>query len=375
MCVMKRFIGIVFRRGLLVVAAFALVVAACGGDGAGPATAAPPIATTPAPPSTTTAPTPAPEATPVPSAAPEPLLTIALPSVGIQAMALTTAVEGGFFDKRGANVTLMPMGDATEIMMAIRQGRVDIAVVPLLLVAQSLDSPRPLVAIGAVAGSLLNVVVAGGIAQDLGLTIDSPLQDRLSGLEGLRIGHPPGPLGVKTAQAVVEAAGFDPGQDVELISVPGEDQVAALAAGDIDALVAHHPHLEEAIVDEGAMLLLHLTGGEVPSAGAFPLLVLAVPTGGAKDEEALTSVLAALAEAQQAIHDDPTIAMLALESAFPDLSGPLLEQGLNIYLASVPTTPVITPEGYDTALRAFGVGAVPFDQVVDNSFAEAAATR
>lgn len=259
--------------------------------------------------------------------------------------------------------------------MAVRQGRVDMAVVPVLMVVQSLNSPRPLVAIGEVAGSNLNVVVAGGIARDLGLTTESPLQDRLSGLEGLRIGHAPGPLVVNTAQAVVEAAGLDPGQDVELISVRGEDQVAALTGGDIDAIVGHHPYLEEAIVGEGAMLLLHLTGGEIPSVGTFPLLVLAVPAGGAMDEEVLTSVLAALAEAQQAIHDDPTAAMQALESAFPDLSGPLLEEGLNIYLASVPTTPVITREAYDTALKAFGISAVPFDQVVDNSFAEAAATR
>lgn len=370
------------RRVFLVVAAFALVAAACGGDdnGAGSATTAAPTATTPAPAPTTTAPVPtptsSPETTPAPPVAEVPQLTIALLPIGIQAMALTTAVEGGFFDKHGLDVTLMTMAaDPLEVMMAIRQGRVEMALLPVIQVVQSLNSPRPLVAVGQVAGSNLNVVVAGGIAQDRALTTDSPLQDRLSGLEGLRIGHPPGPIGVNTAQAVIEAAGLDPAQDVELIPVRGEDQVSALVGGDIDAFVGHHPFLEEAIVGEGAMLLLHLTGGEVPSAGSFPLLVLSVLADGAMDEEVLTGVLAALAEAQQAIHDDPTVAMQALESAFPDLSGPLLEEGLNIYLAGVPTTPVIPQEAFDIALTLFGVSSVPFDQAVDNSFAEAAATR
>ena len=291
-------------------------------------------------------------------------------------MAFTTAVEGGFFDTHGVNVTVLPLGDAREAMMAVRQGRADLAVVPMILVVQSLNSPRPLVAIGAVSGSTqLNVVVAGEVARERGLITGSPLQDRLRGLEGLRIGYPPEPLGVITAEAVIETAALDSARDVELITVPGEEQVNDLAGGDIDAFVGHHPYLEEAIVGEGAMLLLHLSGNEIASAGAFPMQVLAVPAGGAVASEALTTVLAAIGDAQQAIHDDPTVAMRALESAFPDLSGPLLEHGMNIYVAAVPPTPVITQEGYDTALRAFGLSAVPFDQVVDNSFGEAAATR
>ena len=114
-------------------------------------------------------------------------------------------------------------------MRAVRQGQADMALVPMLQVVRSLDSPRPLVAIGVVAGrTQLNVVVSGDIALQLGLTTASPMEDRLRGLEGLRLGHPPGPLGINTAKAVVEAAGLSPEQDVELVPVRGEDQVNAL---------------------------------------------------------------------------------------------------------------------------------------------------
>ena len=51
------------------------------------------------------------------------------------------------------------------------------------------------------------------------------------------------------------------------MEVPGDEQVSALAEGDIDAFVGHHPYLEQAIVEEGATLLLHLSAGECrPSA-------------------------------------------------------------------------------------------------------------
>ena len=283
-------------------------------------------------------------------------------------MALTTAVEGGFFEKQGVKVKLAPFGSGSEVMRAVRQGQTDLALVPMLQEVRSLNSPRPLVAIGAVAGrTQLNVVVSGDIALRLGLTAASPLEDRLQGLEGLRLGHPPGPLGINTAKAIIEAAGLSPEQDVELVPVRGEEQVSALAGGDIDAFVGHHPYLEQAIVEGGAVLLLHLSGGELTSLGTFPMQVLAIPAGETPSEGVL-AVLAALGEAYKAIHEDPTVAERDLESAFPDLTGSLLEQGFKIYLPAVPSTPVITQEGYDTALKAFGLSPVAFDQVLDNSF-------
>ena len=107
------------------------------------------------------------------------------------------------------------------------------------------------------------------------------------------------------------------------------------------------------------MLLLHLSGGELPSMGTFPMQVLAIPAG-ESPPKGVSAVLAALGEAYKAIHEDSTVTAQALNSAFPDLTGPLLEQGLMIYLPAVPTTPVITQEGYETALkRSSGLAPSP----------------
>ena len=339
-----------------------LFLTACGGDSATP--------TPEATPTPTVAPAGSPTPTDAPPAAPGvSQVSIALPALGIQTLALHTALEGGFFERHGLDVTLATMATPRDVMRAVRMGQADLAVVPPHQVVMSQSSPRPLVAIGVVAGrTQLNVVIATGAAADRGLTADSPLEERLRGLEGLRLGHPPGPLGINTAKAVVEAAGLDPAQDVVLVPTAGEDQAGALRDGLIDAFVGHHPYLEDAIVGGTAMMLLHLTGGELPSAGAFPMHVLAVtPDAVSGNAEVLRAVLAALQDAQQAIREDPAVAMRALAAAFPDLSGPVLQQGLSIYVPGVPESPVITEEGYQTVLDIFGLSDVPFQQVVDNS--------
>ena len=84
----------------------------------------------------------------------------------------------------------------------------------------------------------------------------------------------------------------------------------------------------------------------------------------------MTAVLSGLQSAQQTIHQDSTVAARALESAFPDLSGPLLEEGMFIYLPAVPPTPLITAEAYSISLEVFGLSGVPFEEAVDNSFIE-----
>ncbi len=348
------------------VALLSLVLTACGGDSATPTAAATPTSTV--------APAGSPSPTDTPAApAGATSVSIALPPVGIQIMALHTALEGGFFEQHDLEVTLTVVGTPVDVMRAVRMGQSDLAVVPPHQVANSLSSPRPLIAIGAIGGSTqLNVVIGAEAAAQRGLTADSPLEERLQGLKGLRLAHPPGPLGVNTARAVVEAAGLDPAQDVELVPTAGEDEAGALREGLIDAFVGHHPYLEDVIVDGTAIMLLHLTGGELPSIGAFPNQVLALSPGSiAGNEAALRAVLAALQEAQRAIREDPAVATRALAAAFLDLSPAVLEQGVSIYAPGVPASPLITEEAYQTALRIFGLSDVPFAQLVNDSLIDA----
>ncbi len=316
--------------------------------------------------------TPIPAATPTPTASPTPAapalkkVVIALPNIGIQTMALHTAVHGGFFEAQGLDVTLGVFPTPREVMRAVRLGDVDLAVVPIIQVVNSLSSPRPLVSIGAVSGTTqLNVAVAGAVARDAGLTADSSIEERLGALEGLRLAHPPGPLGANTAAAIVSAGGL---ANVELVPIAGADQPEALASGLVDAFLGHHPYLEQSIVNDAAVMLIYLTGGDIPAIGAFPSQVLALtPDAIAGHEPTLTAVLAGLAEAQRAINSDPEVARVALVASFPELPDAILVEGVRIYAPGVPTSPEITEAGFEIALTAFGLDPVPFARVVDSS--------
>ena len=296
-----------------------------------------------------------------------------MPALGIQALALNTALEGGFFEAHGLSVTIETMGMPMDVMRAVRMELVDLAVVPIIQVVNSTNPPRPLVAIGAVGGATqLNVVLAGEIAAQLGLTAGSSLEERLAGLKGIKLAHPPGPLGVITAAGVARAAGLDPEQDLELVPVRGEDQPQALTDGTVDAFVGHHPYIEDVLTGGSAIMLLHLTGGELPELGAFPNQVFALtPDTIAGNEEELRAALAALGDAQRAINEDASVAARALAVAFPELVGPILNQGVSIYAPGVPETPIITEQAYEIALQAFGLSGTPYEQVIDLSLIEA----
>ena len=296
--------------------------------------------------------------------------------IGIQVASLLVAIQGGYITEEGVNATLSTFDEGRELQQAVRLGSVALVVAAMRLVVQSVDSPRPLVAIGAISGRPnLNIVVAGNIAQDRGLTSASSLDERLAALKGLKIGHPPGPLvGVNLATKVLEVAGLSLDGDTELIAVPGEDQVSALREGKIQALVGHHPYLEEAIVQEGAFLVVHASAGELSSLEPFPLHVLATtPDYIAQNGEILQAVLRGLLKAQQVIRDDPDLAKEIIMAALPELDRPNLEEGIKIYFPAVPPSPFITPEGYSIITESLGLSEVgSFDEVVDNSFANAA---
>ena len=68
--------------------------------------------------------------------------------------------------------------------------------------------------------------------QTAGLASDSALVSRLNALSGLRLAHPPGPLGVNTAQGVIAEAGLD---NVELVPIASDPAIA------LDALTTAFP--------------------------------------------------------------------------------------------------------------------------------------
>lgn len=290
--------------------------------------------------------------------------------MGLQASGVFMGQHGGFFEASGVQVELQHVPE-DETITALEQGYADVVVSPLQDVVEAVHSGKELVVFGLVSTrSSLNLVVRRDLVDALGITRSTPLEQRLDMLKGLTIGLDPGRLAQGVMREIARTAGLDLALgEITLVEIDGEEQVSALREGRVDGLLAHHPFLEEALLEAEGFLLVHLSTGEIAALDPLAWLVL-VTTPDFRDTKhsALVGLLLGLRNAARSAGVDPETARMWLEPAFPELSAPLLELGIALNLPAVPRIPMVTPGAYATLLRAVDLAPVPFGSVVDNTF-------
>src|SRR5262249_28674452 len=109
----------------------------------------------------------------------------------------------------------------------------------------------------------INLVVHRDIVAAHGLSSESPLEDRLNALRGLKIGVAPGPI--TRLRVLAAAAGLNPASAITIITVPGEAQNQFFAERKVDALYAHTPYLETALTHQDGVLMVNQSAGEIPA--------------------------------------------------------------------------------------------------------------
>ena len=108
----------------------------------------------------------------------------------------------------------------------------------------------------------INLVVRRTVAEERQLSKDLPLKERLKKLAGIRVGVAPNPPA--RLRALFAAEGLDADRDVEMVILRGREQNEAFADGRVDALYAHTPYLEKALVDQDAVMIVNQSAGEAP---------------------------------------------------------------------------------------------------------------
>ncbi|MSQ14199.1 MAG: hypothetical protein EXR47_08820 [Dehalococcoidia bacterium] len=383
------------RTGLVLVALFLALVVACGGGDAAtkPKTAVDPAPDATAqksplpqaqakepertPPSGTTTPAP-----PTSSAGTgqsdrsalrieAPVLRIAVPRMGVLNATVQVAQKGGMFESNSLSVTLVDVADSQVAVQALLSGQVQFAVVTLQDAARTSDGANPLRAVAGVLGSQpYNVALADAVAQRLGLLETSRLAERLAALKGLRLAVPQEPLAEATARALVSAAGLA-SADVKLVPTVAAQLLEVLKAGEVDGIVAAHPILERAIVEQGAKLVVNLSRGEVTELEPFPWLVLATTQRFATAApDATVAVVLAIWNAERQIRRDPTRSQELLAGDYASLGAEIYRESARIYFPAVPNIPLLTPSSYSKVFRVLGGTPAPFLQVVDNKYIE-----
>jgi NitT/TauT family transport system substrate-binding protein len=364
------------RTAVAAIAAFAMLLVACGGGEEAPPEPAPeePAATEDdAEPSE-----PADDWEPV-------TLRMATSGVTLLWTHLWIATEYGFFEEEGIIADVVETPSGVTATQALLSGDVDLSTAPLGHVIDAVsEHDRAIKAITALVNENANtLVMSTEWAEQHGIDEDSPVESKVEALRGARIGVVgPGSAVDDFIRFTLVSYGLDPDRDVELVGVGGAAAMpAALSAGEVDAFVAGSPAAETPVVRGEAIRILRGPLGDIP-AMAGQLFVVAVVRQEMIDEqpEVVERVVRALYRTQQFMEaNSDEVRDHLRDTRFPDIEEEVWLMAWEATQPSYSPTPVIEGAGYTVNFEILEASRgrdpaerVGFDEVVDNTFAEAA---
>jgi sulfonate transport system substrate-binding protein len=241
---------------------------------------------------------------------------------GIDQVGLPIALERGFFEKHGLDVTVArPYATGVDALNALQAGESDLVQVGVPMIGAVLRG-MDLVALGNYSGSATRLgsdATMALVARE-GSGID---KNNLATLKGKKIAASFGTINHLYALALIEKAGLTPA-DVTLVNTPPPDMTVALLAKGIDAFSAWDPWPIVAQNDvPGAYAVIR--GGNVISYLGFN-----VGTRGwvEKNGETVEKFLAAVAEADKWMRANPKAAAQVATRWIPGLKPEVAEAAI-----------------------------------------------
>jgi ABC-type nitrate/sulfonate/bicarbonate transport system substrate-binding protein len=273
----------------------------------------------------------------------------------LQYLSFWVAQASGFFDSNFSVDTFSPPSPQ-QARAWIDDKKPDVAILPPPLYLQLIADRAPYV-LGAnlLANDPINLIVRKSVAAEKGITRDIPLRERLEKLRGVKIGiapHPPPRL-----RALYSSVGLDADKDATTIVFGGRRQNAAFGSGEVDALYAHTPFLEQAIVHQDAILIVDQSGGEVKELTNRQIHALVFSRSFlANRRDDAVAMVRAIARAQTMIRKSPSDTANALAKAFPQRDRAEVDLLAHLYSSAVPASPIVSVEGLAPAVLFFPEG-------------------
>ena len=315
-----------------------LLFTACGG-----------AAATPTPTSTLLSPAPA-------SATGGPATTVRLivpEADNLQYLNLWVAIGAGFFKEAGLDVQVVVPPNPGGAAQFLVQGRGDVVPLqPLNYIRQIAEGQPILVFANLLQNDPINLLVRNEVAQARKLNPDAPLAERLKGLQGLKVGVAPNPP--TRLRILFKSVGMDIDRDIQVV-ILGDERQQAFAGNPIDALYAHTPFLEKALVEQGAVLLVNQSRGDIQElAGLAGHALVTTRQFAAAKPEVVLALTRGVYRPQQLIHADLKASADALfRSGVPGLERRHVETLLPIYQPAIPKTPEVSVAAIDKSNKNF----------------------
>ncbi len=271
----------------------------------------------------------------------------------LQWMSFWVAKGAGYFAEAGYDLQLVVPDSPREAQDLVLEGKADCAVLPPPMYLELIADRFPWVLVAnLLENDAINLVVRRSVAEQRKLSADLPLKERLQKLAGLRVGVAPNPP--TRLRALFASQGLDADRDIKMVIRRGFEQNDAFDDNEVDALYAHTPYLEEALVDQDAVMIVNQSAGEAPKLAVRQIHALAVSRRMASEQrETVTALVRAIIRAQKLVHDDQPAAVAAIMREFPILKRRKVETIVKIYEPAIPRSPRVSADGFQAALDLF----------------------
>ena len=226
---------------------------------------------------------------------------------------LYVAEDEGYFEEEGVDAEIVEIEAGTDSVAALVSGNAQIADVGFDdLIELSEEGEEGLIMSHNILNRVtLTLVMDKDKAAELGVSRDSPLEERYAALKGLRLGiTSPGAPTDKYLRYYLREAGLNPEQDAEIIPLGGGSSLlAALESDQIDAFQLSPPTPYIAETEGFGTVLIDGPAGDIEEFSDFLYTAYAANKEWAeKNPEAAQGFSRALTKAMTKIEEDPDAA-------------------------------------------------------------------
>jgi NitT/TauT family transport system substrate-binding protein len=257
-------------------------------------------------------------------------------------------------------------GGDTQTFAAVLGGSADFAIGDATMVQMSREAGGP----GVVVGTVVQRAHYFGVSKNL-----QPISDPKQ-FKGLTIITSPEPnTNFSVAKRMLENAGLKVGTDAKILQVNPGTEIGAMLAGQADMAIAYQPSVASAVA-QGAKVVFDFSNYIGPFCNTG---IMVLPSTIAKDPGMVQALVTSFEESSRLTYKDPAFAKKVARLEFPDLPGDVVDAAIDAELKYlIPAQSVVTKQDQWKNLMDMQVylgnvkGSIPFDQIIDNSFAEKA---
>lgn len=277
--------------------------------------------------------------------------------------------HAGYFEKNGLKMNVSAAGGDTQTFAAVLGGSADFAIGDATMAQISRERGGP----GLVIGTVVQRAHYFGVSKTLD-TITDPKQ-----FKGLTIVTSPDPnTNYSVAKRMIESAGLEIGKDTKILQVNPGTEIGAMLAGQADMAIAYQPSVASA-VQQGAKIVFDFASYIGPFCNTG---IMVLPSTIDRDPDMVQALVTSFEEASRRTYKDPDFAKEVAKKEFPDLPPEVVAAAIEAELQyRIPAETVVVQRDQWDNLMDMQVylgnvkGTVPFEEIVDNSFAEKAVAQ